>query len=429
MNDWWYEDGGGRHGPVTQAHLEDLLARGVVGPHTAVWTRAARTWVPLGARTEFSGAPARHAPPPAPLPPAHAMAPSAAPPCPAGAAVDADLPLAAPWARWCARMFDFWLGVLTVGFSAGILLGLYAPQLVGLLDARGASLLIGLGCVPLALLLDAAVTAAFGNSPGKALLGLRVTLRDGGRPGFGRLAWRAARIWAAGFALGVPLIMLLTMARQYRRLKDGGQASYDGDMFRVRAAPVGRGRRALFALGFVLVFLTMVAVSRSGEGDREPAPAPGATRSAWTNPLTGNTASIAPQWHYARTSAPDGMVMHRFTQFGEQALVVLSAEDMNGAGMDDYARAWLDGAPDGWTMEEGKPGQLRGRPAWTAEGHGSARTGGAAGGDGALRIRARLVQVDGTVWHMVTIQSAPMAQTDRLVDELHAQLWDTVLQR
>ena len=142
-----------------------------------------------------------------------------------------SLPLASPWRRWCARLFDLWWECMLIGMVLGMVAGLFAPGLLDMIDSPGGDKLLGLAMLPPALLLDAALMAYFGNTPGKALLGLRVGLVDGRPVSFVQLCWRNLGVWAAGLGLGLPLVNLFTMARQHRRLVSGQAASYDEEGF------------------------------------------------------------------------------------------------------------------------------------------------------------------------------------------------------
>lgn len=329
------------------------------------------------------------------------------------------LPLAGPWRRWFARLFDLWWEVVLIGFLGGFVFGQVSADLLRWLESPIGGKLFGLACVPLALLLDAGLMAALGNTPGKALLGMRVGLVDGRTPGFFQLCRRNLGVWVAGFGLGLPLINLLTMARQYRKLREGEQASYDEDSFRVRARPIGWIRRAGFFAAFLVLFAAMVALEHWDREDTRKTAARNAGPSfQWTNPGTGRTVSVAPQWSYQQTEADDGMVLHQFTQYSEHAVVILSSEDAGDMSLPEYARAWTDTVSDSFKVPAGSFGTFRGMPSWTASGKRR---------DDATRIQVRLLLMDGQVWRVMAIQSPPVDYTDDLVDVLAGRLWDTVL--
>ena len=47
--DWYYAENNRREGPVDEPLFRDLIARGVVGPDTLVWTDGMEDWAPLSA--------------------------------------------------------------------------------------------------------------------------------------------------------------------------------------------------------------------------------------------------------------------------------------------------------------------------------------------------------------------------------------------
>ncbi len=123
---------------------------------------------------------------------------------------------AGPWRRWAARMLDFFVEVFFIGFLYGLFSGpgmreLYANVLFSLL----------------ALLFDSALYAAFGNTPGKWLLGIKIV--DADLRSIKRVTHflRNLLVYLSGFGFGIPLLTLVTFLFQYFRVSRGAQASYD----------------------------------------------------------------------------------------------------------------------------------------------------------------------------------------------------------
>jgi len=336
----------------------------------------------------------------------------------AAASAVLEYPLAGPWKRWCARLFDLWWEASLVGLGVGVVLGLTSGDFLRWLDKPGASKLVGILCIPVALLLDALVHACFGNTPGKALLGLRVGLVDGRRPSLGQHLSRNVGVWAGGLGLGIPLVTLFTMGRQHRRLNQGEQASYDDEGYRVRAKPIGWPRRIGFGVAFLVLFGCMTALEVFDRDEIRKARArQSAPPLAWTNPDTGRSASVVADWRYARETSVDGMVLHQFTQHSEHAVVILAAEEANDMSLEEYARAWTAQTMAEWRVPGGYFEDFRGHRSWIATGEQQG---------GILRIKIRLVEVENKVWRVMTIQAPPLDYTDALVEELHGRLWDTV---
>lgn len=235
MNAWWYADKGKKKGPVQMAELRRLLQTATISHQTMVWHEGMEAWRHLDDVHELSD-----------------LTVAVAPPLPPIADTDSQYYLLSNrWPRFFARSFDVWLEMLFVSLSMGFALSLYFIGFVEWIKGPGASQLFGILCLPIALTLDAFLYRFIGNTPGKALLGLKLTTPEGNPLSFAQYLSRNISMWASGLALGVPLINLFTMASQYRRLGKGLQASYDElEGFRVRAKPSGWLRKTSFGFAF-----------------------------------------------------------------------------------------------------------------------------------------------------------------------------------
>ncbi|MBQ5938961.1 RDD family protein [Massilia sp. AB1] len=377
MKESWCKDGGAGKVPVTQA-----------------------AWTPVGVQEEFAsvGAGGQDA---------------------VSARAVLDYPMATPWKRWCARLFDLWWENAVIGIVAVYVLSWIWPAFLIWIESTFASKLFDIACLPLALVLDAAVHALAGNTPGKAILGLRVGLVDGRRLSFVQHLRRNLGVWVSGLGFAIPLVCLFTMGRQHGRLNEGQPASYDGERYRVRAKSIGWGRRAAFGAVFILLFaaLTGAEIADRVESRKTAARLKGPSFS-WTNPATGRSASVSPHWEHTEQTSEDGLVLHQFTQHSDHAVVIIAPEDSGGMSLPQYAGEFTRSRSADWRMREGFLEDFRGQASWTAIGEQD---------DGKLRLQVRLVQKGGTVWRVVVVQSAPMEHTDELVNELTGKLWDTVV--
>ena len=171
---------------------------------------------------------------------------------------------ATPWPRFFARNFDVWLEICGVCVVLGIASGLYPSSFVAwMFNTPGADKLFDLLCLPVALILDAAIYHFFGNTPGKAILGLKVETFDASPLSFGQYLVRNFKIWVKGLALGFPLINLFTMIYQAKRIWKGQQASYDESAnYRVQAQPIGWVRKLSFAVIFFCLLAGMAALTK-----------------------------------------------------------------------------------------------------------------------------------------------------------------------
>ena len=188
-------------------------------------------------------------------------------------------PIATRWPRFFARTFDVWWEILVLFFLAFCLhaVAVTTPSssmLHGLLEWMGGTkwffFWMLMLCLPLAFILDTVIYSLFGNTPGKAFLGLKVGYLSNASPlSFGRYLARNLRVWMEGFAfgLGLSFVGLFMMVYQARRLGKGQQASYDQSAdYRVRAKPIGGVRKCSFGVLFLVVFLVAKMIVGFGFG-------------------------------------------------------------------------------------------------------------------------------------------------------------------
>jgi len=328
------------------------------------------------------------------------------------------IPLAGAWARWFARSFDVWWQTGLVALVIGYLLSQTSTVFVEWLETPFGWKLFGLACMPGGLVLDAALQAIAGNTPGKALLGLRVVTVDGHAPGFRELVRRNMAMWRSGLGLGLPGISLVTMARQGLRLRKGIGASYDGSAFLVSATRTGRLAKGVFGTAFAGLFITIMILDGVDKQDsRETTAMLAAPPSTWTNPATGRTARIAAQWKVEERQSADGTPQHLFTQYSGHAVVLFAYEEGGGRALRQDAQALEDRLADRFELAESYFAEFRGRRSWV--GRGLHRK-------DPERVQLRIVEVNGKAWRVVAMQSPPAAYTDDLVGELSGALWDTV---
>ena len=165
-------------------------------------------------------------------------------------------PLASRWPRFLARMFDcFWEAFIVSEIVFA--LGSHSEEFVTWVLSRPINQ-YSLGAISffLAMFIDASVYRSFGNTPGKAFIGLKVKTSHGGKLTFRDYLFRNLGVWMAGLAFGFPIFSLIAMAYQARRLGKGQQASYDESSGnRVRATSIGKLRWMAFLLSFFTLFV------------------------------------------------------------------------------------------------------------------------------------------------------------------------------
>ena len=122
----------------------------------------------------------------------------------------------------------------------------------------GSEVLFGIVLLPFILALDAVIFATARNTPGKAMLGIRVVDERGERLSFGDYLMRNFRLWIGGIWFGIPLVSLIPMFNQGRRLENGERASYD---VAGGTNVVGVKTGLLRKIGFVLAWLALTSIS------------------------------------------------------------------------------------------------------------------------------------------------------------------------
>lgn len=236
--EWYYVRDGQRVGPQTREELEALFATGQLLPDTPVWSPGMAGWTPAHRTAEFGSLRGE----------GHAAVP-----------VPEALASPHPWHRWLARILD----VGCFGGLMGMVVGTVAPDVfLGANDIALNLMLLALW-VPVETLL----ISAYGTTPGKALLRIRVTDADGYSLAPGTALERSFQVWMRGLGFGVPVVSLVTMVLSYNRLEKQGSTAWDDALgVRVTQRQVGAGRWMFIAALVIGVFwLAAMGALASGE--------------------------------------------------------------------------------------------------------------------------------------------------------------------
>ncbi len=164
-------------------------------------------------------------------------------------------------------LFDLWsLGLLTQ-MGVSFVVAQVSPSFDLWIDQPAAQFLLLWLLFPLVLLVEATVYAAFGNTFGKALMGLVVVTSDGKRADPFEYLKRQAGVYWYGLGAALPPLALFTMARQQSRLAAGRRARYDEGRFSVRATGqfgLARGLAAAAAVAGLVVAFAALGHALSG---------------------------------------------------------------------------------------------------------------------------------------------------------------------
>ncbi len=236
--DVWYEDDGQPSGPITLESLRALYVERAIGPETLVWFQGAQAWQPLAQTALYQRL--RLTPPPLPdvadtsSPDAISSGPDKSPVlsisahesvsrspsatlgshltestkptgqlqarplegevASSGALTVANCPPASAGQRFAARAADF-----AITFPPLMLPFAWLPAGNGELAIW--ILLLGV------LFIEAGSIARYGNSVGKALVGIRVRLKNGRSWTMRAALERVMRVWVSALALGLPVFL------------------------------------------------------------------------------------------------------------------------------------------------------------------------------------------------------------------------------
>ncbi|MDM0113850.1 RDD family protein [Variovorax sp. J22R133] len=376
---WWYALANERKGPVSAAQLEQLLRAGTIDFDTWVWRSGHEDWLVLWDVAEL------------------AYLQESTPPALPGESARArvrTMPLAGPWRRCCARLLDVALLSIPAGFLLGAALALLAPSFadwVGSPDP-GTRLALGFMLVPLALLTEAVVFGLFGTTPGKFLFGIRIVTASGACPGFTQYLKRTLALYWRGMALSLPLVSLITMLDEYRRVRNGQSASYDGDQFRVKAPEMGTvGLVTAITLVIGLISLNSV-LQPDGFGLEKKI----SSGSEWTNPVTARRATIPAGWKAGEQKSDRGEAVYTFSSGNGKTVAFISQETAaDSMLLEEYERTWLAAAHLKMDRASAEPVEVRGC-------HGLQMKG-VVSDDRTRRVHATLVKAGHQFWRVVMV--------------------------
>jgi uncharacterized RDD family membrane protein YckC len=159
------------------------------------------------------------------------------------------------WRRFLARSIDLGLAMLVVQLLRG--LDLSRPQ--------APSWQLALLVMAIWPWVEALLLSSVGNTPGKALLRLRVLGRNGERPHFLQALIRSVWVWIQGMALGIPVARDVASFLAFNRYTRHGSTPWDErSATQVYALPISQLRMTLIVgliLGSILAHLLLAGSS------------------------------------------------------------------------------------------------------------------------------------------------------------------------
>lgn len=166
-----------------------------------------------------------------------------------------------PWRRFFARSFDLalygacWNGILALGLNVNVTN-----------QTSGWSLLNMLMSMLLMLLLEPVLLSLLGTTPGKWIVGLRVSDQEDRRLSYRAALVRTWRVLWKGMGFQVAIYDLVRLWKCYRACQDGETLDWEYESDSVLTLGDERGwRGAALAVAYVLLFGVQVLILRAAE--------------------------------------------------------------------------------------------------------------------------------------------------------------------
>ena len=328
--------------------------------------------------------------------------------------------LASSMARFFARNVDLYIGIFICGILGELVLAKHATWYVKLMTTPNNSILIGFLFLPFALTLDAVICHFLGTNFGKYILGLHVKKIDGSKPTLAEWFRRAFGVWKSGYAFGFPLFNLWTMNKQRNLLDEKKPTSYDGNLgFQVFGDKLTTYKKVRAIVLVITVYaLVMYLQMLSQQFDKKIEEVITAPPYSWQNPITRNNALIKSEWKFEDTKNDQGQNVYTFNEVTDHAVVVFAMESTT-LTINNYITAYQKNTSQFMTFNDGGSfSEERGINTWVGVGTMKSVP------DSMLRVEVR--QNGNQFWRIVTIQTKPYDFTQKLIEALKQELWETV---
>ena len=242
MRTWIIIDGE-KSGPFDIAQIARRLESGDLNPETYGWIEGMKKWQPLSTIPQFSES-CRQAQSPTPPPLPAVVIDSAAPPSTAHWQIPATT-MQEKTALLIRRFFARWFDMLLWSSSYMCAFQLSGSDLKSLMM----SFWFNYTMMIVWLLIEAAMIHAWGTTPGKALLGLRVKRADASALPVGLSLLRSIRVYLMGMGMSHPLLLPLCHGFSWWFVRKHGAALWDGAVgVRVTMLSLSAWRWVLYAM-------------------------------------------------------------------------------------------------------------------------------------------------------------------------------------
>tara|TARA_R110000765_G_scaffold195825_11_gene301322 strand:+ start:173 stop:880 length:708 start_codon:yes stop_codon:yes gene_type:complete len=170
--------------------------------------------------------------------------------------------IAGPWRRFFARIFDVWFFIILVCMPLLFAWAYYSPYTYLSVMPQN-EIVLSMGLIFAAFIIDSIAYDCFGNTPGKALLGLKLCKPNNEKYSPKEYLGRNLGVWWGGFALGIPVLSMVSMIIQYRRFKKSGYTLYDVDK---KGTVIVEGKSIFKTAIFILLLISMVVINAVVKG-------------------------------------------------------------------------------------------------------------------------------------------------------------------
>ncbi len=155
-----------------------------------------------------------------------------------------------PWVRYWARLIDLFLFNLLSSFVLGIL---YPSAL------KINSMLVTIILMFVYVFVEPIMLTSWGTTLGKALLRVKIRKSNGSKPTYAEALVRSVSVWVRGLGLGIPLVILITLIIEYKKLIKNGITTWDrGGDFNVSHGHIGPIRKIIVV--FIFISLGLIGI-------------------------------------------------------------------------------------------------------------------------------------------------------------------------
>lgn len=398
---WWYAIEDTRKGPVSLEHLRELLIERKVSEGTLVWREGLDNWGPLSEVPELNN-----------------IIKSIPPDLPKLSEVEklTSLPPAGPWRRFFARSVDMWVIVVPMSIAAVYVGSTASAQFSSWIQQPVSQVLFGWLLTPLILLIEALIYALFGTTPGKTLLGVVIGTTNRQPLSAKQYLQRLIGVYWYGYATGIPIISLFTLARQRSHLKSGRQATYDEGKYQAKAHKLSVARALLASAIVIIMFLVNVALQPT-------APQPHSEQGAgatWTNQITGKQLTLPSGWTHEVQENEQQHLIHIFSRIDEGVYVIFANEEvMPDLDLQTYVDYWVDAVSN--EMSLSTPGQQT-----LVDSYEGLTVTGSLTNDPSQLVQATLVMSGQQAWRVVILSSADQHSVPESAMSLQNMLFRSV---